>query len=60
MSESPKKLTPAEALARVKAGEHVEFAECPHCGEPIAIYLPNYAKLAEMPPTPEAKSVEPR
>ncbi len=38
--ETPRpKLTPAEALARVGKNEYVEFRDCPHCGEPIAIYV---------------------
>ena len=34
------KLTPAEALARVGKNETMEMVNCPHCHEPIAVYVP--------------------
>jgi len=48
----PTKLTPAEALARVGKNETMEMVNCPHCHEPIAVYIP---KSLEQPTSDQPK-----
>jgi hypothetical protein len=33
------KITPEEAISRVREGEELVMAHCPHCHETIAIYI---------------------
>lgn len=48
--ETPPKLTPAEAQARVREGEELRYANCPCCNQLLAIYI-SPSKPSAAPPT---------
>ncbi len=43
------KITRTQAIARVKEGERVEFASCPHCSGTIAVYIKEESQPSDHP-----------